>query len=225
MSAKGSSSPCFVSQLSTPSSHAFRLHLTVFASNLENRFTSPASDTSLLEELQVHIRALPLAASSTVAAKQDDLDRIGTELWNLSTRLRRDEQPNGKTKDEIGQKRKALSFLRVFSFLLLDSAAGQTKKGRERKNCVRLMKVALKTARVCIDTNEYNGATKVLERAADYQEALIVETGMERSEEAALRERLRVEYFALRTTLVSKRTLLQDNLSTLVVGSIDHDVG
>ncbi|KAF2114687.1 meiosis protein SPO22/ZIP4 like-domain-containing protein [Lophiotrema nucula] len=184
--------------------------LLFFASNLEARLTATARDTSLLEELQVHIRTLPLAPSSTVAAKQDDLDRIGTELWNLSTRLRRDEQPDGKPKDEVRRKKKALSSLRVFSFLLLDSAAGQVEKGRERKNCVRLMKVALKAARVCIDSNEYNGATKVLERAADYQEALVAEPDKERNEEAALRERLRVEYFALRTTLAWR----QDRMDT-----------
>jgi hypothetical protein len=65
------------------------------------------------------------------------------------------------------------------------------------------MKVALKAARVCIDSKDFISATKVLERAADYQEALGSETDGERSDEEELRERLCVEYFAVRTMLVS----------------------
>jgi hypothetical protein len=65
------------------------------------------------------------------------------------------------------------------------------------------MKVALKAARACIDSKDMSSATKVLERAADYQEALGSETDGETNEEERLGERLRVEYFAVRTTLVS----------------------
>ncbi|KAJ4297875.1 Transcription factor [Kalmusia sp. IMI 367209] len=130
-------------------------------------------DTTLIEDLQAQICGLPLQASSAVTARQDELEKLGTELWNLSTRLRRDEgQHNGRSKDETTQKNHALCLLRVFSFLLLDSAGSQSIKGRERKNCMRLMKVALKSAKVCIENNEVEGATKVLERAAEYQELL-----------------------------------------------------
>ena len=76
-------------------------------------------------------------------------------------------------------------------------------KGRERKNCMRLMKVALKAAKVCIENKEVEGATKVLERAAEYQE-LLGQTADELDGEAELGERLCLEYFALRTTLVSE---------------------
>lgn len=144
-----------------------------------------------------------MQASSTVAAKQDELDRLGTELWNLSTRLRRTEvQPNGKTKEEVSGQNRSLCLLRVFSFLLLDSASGQASKGRERKNSIRLLKVALKAAKVCIDNSELSGATKTLERAADYQEALSKESDEESVEEYELGDSLRLEYFAVRTALV-----------------------
>ncbi|KAF2872932.1 meiosis protein SPO22/ZIP4 like-domain-containing protein [Massariosphaeria phaeospora] len=172
-----------------------------FAAKLENRFHNPR-DARLSDDLQTQIRSLPLPASSTVAVKQDELDRQGTELWNLSTRLRRDDEPpNGRTKEEVCRHHRAICLLRVFSFLLLDSAGGQATQGRERKTCIRLMKVALKAARVCIENNDMQSATKVLERAADYQETLSQEADDERSAEAALGHRLRVEYFALRTTL------------------------
>jgi hypothetical protein len=118
---------------------------------------------------------------------------------------RNNSQPDGQPKDAKVQKDRALCLLRVFAFLLLDSAGGQATRGREQKTCIRLMKVALKAARICIDSKDLSNATKVLERAADYQEALSSETDGERSEEEGLRERLRVEYFAVRTTLVSNR--------------------
>jgi hypothetical protein len=176
-------------------------HLVAFASNLPRRFES-GRDSSLANDLQVQIRALPLQASSTVTAKQDELDRLGTELWNLSTRLRRDEPAtNGKTKEEPVQKNRCTCLLRVFSFLLVDSAATQAK-GRQRKSCVRLMKVALKAARVCIDTGELSNATKVLERAAEYQDVLSTESDGSDDEGSELAQRLCLEYFAVRTALV-----------------------
>lgn len=137
-----------------------------------------------------------------VNAKQDELDKVGTELWNLSTRLRRDDaEHEGRNKEDATRKSRILCLLRAFAFLLLDSVDGQGTKGRQRKGCIRLMRVALKAARVCIEGNELSNAIKVLERAAEYQEVLGKEG--ERGEDIELANRLRVEYFAVRTTLVS----------------------
>jgi hypothetical protein len=215
LSAKIKSNPSFVGVVS----RIFYLrssssHLTAFALTLAKRFDS-TRDTALVHDLQIHIRSLPLHTSSTVAAKQDELDKTGTELWNLSTRLRRNEaQLNRQSKGEKDQKISALCLLRVFAFLLLDSAGGQAKRGRERKTCIRLMKVALKAARACIDSKDMSSATKVLERAADYQEALDSETDGEKSEQEQLGERLRVDYFAVRTTLVSTTPSTPTSTST-----------
>lgn len=65
------------------------------------------------------------------------------------------------------------------------------------------MKVALKAARVCIASNELNHATKILERAAEYQDVLSAETDAAGDEDGEVARRLRMEYFAVRTTLVS----------------------
>lgn len=175
--------------------------LTAFASKLEKRF-SISRETTLQDELQAEIRLLPLPPSSTVAARQIELDKLGTELWNLSTVLRREQQPNGMTKDETLQRSRALCLLRVFAFLLLDTACGQATKARERKHCIRLIKVALKAARVCIEHNELGAATKVLERAADYQDELSKESDSTTDEKTNVTDCLRIEYFAVRTTLV-----------------------
>jgi hypothetical protein len=92
--------------------------------------------------------------------------------------------------------------VRVFAFLLLDTAAGQAIKARERKHCIRLLRVALKAARVCIDNTDLASATKVLERAADYQEALAAESNSDSSARVQDDGILRLDYFIVRTALV-----------------------
>ena len=152
------------------------------------------------------MRGLPLQASSTLTAKQDELDKLGTELWNQATRLRRKDESDidAKSEDATAHKFHILPFLRAYAFMLLDSAGGRGPKGRQRKNCIRLIKVALKAARVCIEGNELGVATKVLERAADYEDVLGKgdEGGDERDGELA--DGFRAQYFAVRTTLVSE---------------------
>ncbi|KAI0588960.1 SPO22 domain-containing protein [Pyrenophora tritici-repentis] len=172
-----------------------------FATSLTKRIES-GRDPALLDDLQTHIRGLPLLASPIVIAKQDELDRLGTELWNQATRLRRnhlgaDDQPNDATSFE----NRSILLLRVFSFFLLATAGGHGIKGPKRTSCVRLIKVALKAARVCIESNELQIATKVLECAAEYQAILSKETEGERREEAKLVEGHRAHYFAMRMTL------------------------
>ncbi|KAF1997925.1 SPO22-domain-containing protein [Amniculicola lignicola CBS 123094] len=184
--------------------------LLAFASTLTTRINA-SHDPTLLEDLQNHMRGLPFPVSSTVTAKHDELDRVGTELWNLSTRLRRDdEHRKGRTKDGDARHKQTLCQLRVFAFMLLDSAGGQATKNRTSKVCIRLIKIALKAARVCVENGELGGATKVLERAADYQEALGKEGDGEKEEQKQVGERLRMEYFAVRTMLAWK----QDRMDT-----------
>lgn len=181
-------------------------YLAVFASSLATRINA-SHDATLVNDLQAHIRGLPFQSSSTIVTKQDELDKLGTELWNLSTRLSREgAKPNGKAKGDIVSRNLAICLLRAFSFLLLDSASGLSSRNRGRAACIRLMRVALKAAKVCIESNEFLVATKVLERAADYQNCLAKENGREKDGEEKLAKGLCVEYFAVRTALV--RTIL-----------------
>jgi hypothetical protein len=182
--------------------------IAAFSSTLAKRLED-GRDTALVDDLQAQIRGLPLQASSAVLAKQDELEKSGIKLWNLSTRLRRGESnSDGNLKDTTAR---ALTLLRPFSFLLLDTAGGRGAKGGQHKNCIRLMKVALKAARACIQGNELSTATKVLERAAEYQETLGKENDVETEsrEEIELADGLRVEYFAVRTALVNSKHYIQ----------------
>jgi hypothetical protein len=65
------------------------------------------------------------------------------------------------------------------------------------------MTVALKAARVCLQAKELDSATKVLERAADYQDILgKLDDECKGGENNRIR-RSTVEYFVLRTALVN----------------------
>ncbi|KAH7090298.1 meiosis protein SPO22/ZIP4 like-domain-containing protein [Paraphoma chrysanthemicola] len=175
------------------------------AKRLENQ-----RDVSIADDLQTQMRSLPLLPSSTLTARQDELDKLGTDLWNLSTRLRRDDAAaDGKSKEMAARKNRTLCLLRAFAFLVLDSAAAHAK-GRSRKACFRLMKVALKAARVCTEGNELIYATKILEQAAEYQDILSKAGAGKDGEEGELADRLRLDYFAMRIMLAWR----QDRIDT-----------
>ncbi|KAF2629751.1 SPO22-domain-containing protein [Macroventuria anomochaeta] len=179
-----------------------------FASSLTSRLDKPQKP-ALVTDLQNHIRHLPLQASPAVTAKRDELDKLGTELWNLSTRLRRDEPAHdGNPKDGNARNSSIVCLLRAYAFLLLDSAGSQMVKGRERKSCIRLMKVALKAAKACILGKDLESATRVLERAATYEDILIGKGQHGDSDDAEIAKRLRLEYFAIRTVLAFRQDRL-----------------
>ncbi|KAF3008729.1 hypothetical protein E8E13_009809 [Curvularia kusanoi] len=182
-----------------------------FASTLESRLGN-TRDTTLRPELQKHIRYLPLQSSPVASAKRTELDKLGTKLWNLSTRLRRNDSDHDGEDDkdksrEIGSG-VLLSLLRTYAFLLLDSASGQKVRGRERKTCIRLLKIALKAAKGCVLTNDLDCATRVLEQAATYEETL---NGMGRQkdgDDVSIASRLQLEYFTVRAALAFRQSRL-----------------
>lgn len=122
-----------------------------------------------------------------------ELDSKGTELWNLATRLNR--EPNA---DEY---KRTLCLLRVFAFFLLDS--GHNDRVGSLNNCVRLLKVAFKSAKICLAQQELELGVKILERAAHYVDVVDQQDKSNSSEDAPMCERLMAEYFILRTTLAS----------------------
>jgi hypothetical protein len=135
---------------------------------------------------------LPIALNS---ARLAEFDAKGTELWNLSTRLNRSSETHDK---------RHLCLLRVFAFNLLDSA--HRKQRKTKVNCVRLLKVAFKAAKFCLDGDEVELGVKILERAAAYVVELNSEESQFTPEDEPVRGRLEAEYYVLRTTLVCLST-------------------
>ena len=124
---------------------------TDFAADLESQLpTAAASRTSgtLCEETTNQISSFPSKFGALAAPKCEEVDRIGTTIWNLCTRLRRDvETDNPKDVPII------LLLARVFSFLLLDGAydGGRNAPG----NLARLVKIGIKAGKSCIGSRTF----------------------------------------------------------------------
>ena len=162
-------------------------------------------------ELRSNIRYLPLQASPAATAKRANLDKLGTELWNLSTRLRRNDPVHSNEHDRPNKTETgdgvAICLLRAYAFLLLDSAESHKVKGQERKACIRLMKIALKAAKACVLAKDLDCATKVLERAAAYEEILTGQGQQRDGDDTTIVGRLQLEYYAVRAALVRQHQL------------------
>jgi len=172
----------------TQDNQPFRLPDTGFASTIPNLVNETTIDDSLAKELRERNHGLPIATS---AAGMQELDAKGTELWNLATRLTR--TPNAD------HYQRTLCLLRVFAFFLLDS--GHSDRVRSLNNCIRLLKVSFKCAKVCLAQREHEFCVKALERAAHYIDVIGGQDVDGTVEEKQVCERLKAEYFVLRTTL------------------------
>jgi len=97
---------------------------------------------SLVDKLENHIQNYPPNLGSAGASKFGELDKSGTELWNLSARLKRnDDLSNAQTLT-------VLAMARLYALLMLDCA--HSSGNGAFANVARLMKVALKTAKSCL---------------------------------------------------------------------------
>lgn len=160
-----------------------------FANSIPDRISRPDTNRALLSDLQEHVQTLPMQAPS---ARVSEFNTMGTDLWNLSTRLSRT--------NDAPQKR-LLCLLRAFSFGLLDCA--QLRRSVSSANCVRLLKVAVKAAKFCITSDALEQALKVLERVAAYLEEFDKLGEDLSAEDSSLRAKLKSEYHILRATWVS----------------------
>lgn len=99
------------------------------------------TSTSTVQELEKLISSFP--HSVTTSSKCEELDRSGTAIWNLCTRLRRD-YDTGKPQDMPI----VLLLTRVYAFLMVDCAhvSGRSAGG----NLVRMIKTGLKAGKSCL---------------------------------------------------------------------------
>jgi len=176
------------------------------------------------------------------ARKEEDWDKKGTELWNLCARLNRhDSNDYERGVSHMGLKNQnastspslasLLALARLLAFLFLDygfkstshtrrkmgndrGATAQAQKSSELSKVVRLLKVANKAARSCLMQRHTELASKVLERAAEYEDAMgragastdhCLEGNapdVEQEDDRRMFARLRADYLGLRIMLV-----------------------
>ena len=164
-----------------------------FTDNIAARTESTPVDAVLVAELEKHVHhTFSVLRGSIGDAKSTELDSRGTKIWNLSTKLRRDNDPS--------ETKRLLSLLRVFAVLMLDAAR---QSGRETlQNGIRVLKVSLKAAKTCLDSGDCDLCLKVLEKAANYESELSKPEDRLTTEDDLAYKRLSGEYFVMRTALV-----------------------
>ncbi|KAK3985786.1 meiosis protein SPO22/ZIP4 like-domain-containing protein [Cladorrhinum sp. PSN332] len=144
----------------------------------------PATD-ELVTEIFGHVEKLNLCCQQkqqlgTNNNTVTDIDEVGTRLWNLCTRLRREiitavnllsSDVNGDGEQrQRGQKRLRRLYLfgRALGFWLVGIARG----GRGRGEVVGVMRLGLKVVKGCIEEKETKLAGMVLQLVADYKGVL-----------------------------------------------------
>jgi hypothetical protein len=102
---------------------------------------------TILPEIERQIRTFPAKLGTVAGSKCEEIDRIGTNIWNLCTRLRRDIEADNPRDIPV-----ILLLARVFSFLLLDGAyeGGRNAPG----HLARLAKIGIKAGKSCIGSWE-----------------------------------------------------------------------
>lgn len=193
-----------------------------FATQLQKQLDSNIVDSSLESKLSDQLKqTFPLPVPSLAA----NLDDLGRSLWNSSIALRQ-----GKWDATA-----VLPPLRAFAFHLLD-CAHQTlsKHGRSNiEDVIRVLRVALKAGKLCIDHGHLDLCTRVFERAAAYAETRDHEKASRPQDQHGIildnvLEELVTEYYLLRAALAWKHErggLIDHWLSkAAIIGDRGHTV-
>ena len=158
------------------------------------------SSPTLVPDLRTRIAFFPI---DNIQSKQRAaFETKGTELWNLATRHSRDIE-DSEQQDLAEVTKNAL--LRVFAFGMLESVASiRTKKSQREETCMRILKIANRCMKACIEALELDFASKVASRAAEW-----LEMGKEVFAED-VRGKLEGDYLVWRMTLVRLINDLRD---------------
>ncbi|SLM35896.1 Tetratricopeptide-like helical domain [Lasallia pustulata] len=167
-----------------------------FAASLLSDLRTRNTPSALTTDLCSYLDDIPAGRSAVVASKFHDLDRHGTELWNLSAQLRRD----GSATAEL------ICLVRVFAYLLLDCAQGSA--GGTLRNALRVFKVALRTTKHCLEHGQLNLAERVVEKAAAYEESLIRSSNENSLGDKTVLVGLSREYFIVRIAVAWRQNRL-----------------
>lgn len=166
-----------------------------FLATLPDRLRAIPWDASLSSDLKAYINSIQTSSQLFTVAltAEDNVDVKATNLWNIATEIKRGDVL------ESSQLR-VLALTRGFAFLLLDAAVTQaTLPRRDEKTALRLLRVACKATRFCIEQGQLDLCANILQRAADHEHVL--ESGVDGELEHE-RHRVRTEYLGLRTLLV-----------------------
>ncbi|KAF4776472.1 hypothetical protein HER10_EVM0006458 [Colletotrichum scovillei] len=184
-----------------------------FSQALSTRLPS-ANDTlsidALLAELNPKLETIIRFSGSPRAKSQRvELDKRGTELWNLCTRQRRDNV--GGAAAAPAARKKLLLRSRTYAFFMISVARG-VSGGAEPQlaDVVHVMKLALKAGKTCLDDGSTSSsalklAETVFEKGAEYSATLgQLQAKMLGPDDLKECKKLDAEYFILRAALAWK---------------------
>ncbi|KAI1936792.1 sporulation-specific protein 22 [Ophidiomyces ophidiicola] len=138
----------------------------------------------------------------------EELDGLGTKLWNACTRaMRREGLDEGIVK--------FLSRARAFAFLVLECATGCQNSGTP--DDIRLLRTALKSARSCLALDQLDDGLKILEKAALRENKLSKES----DNVDEILKTLSAEYYISRVNLAWKQGRL--DIAEHMLSKIDLD--
>ncbi|KAA8629884.1 hypothetical protein SMACR_04082 [Sordaria macrospora] len=159
-----------------------------------NPSDAPATD-QLVDQINQHGKKLHTYTHKPVAGvpRDPEVDQQGTRLWNICTRLRRECDPTNK------RLKRLYLYGRVLAFHLL--VVANPRETRKAQDLIYVVKLALKAARDCVESSEFELATEVLQKAADYKSSLQDLASALPKEEVDEYNCLEVEYFITRTAL------------------------
>ncbi|MCJ1298416.1 hypothetical protein MMC08_001205 [Hypocenomyce scalaris] len=167
-----------------------------FAASLLNTLRTRDIPSSLITDVYGYLDDIPAGHSAAVASQFRDLDNFGTDLWNLSSQLKRDSSATAEL----------VCLVRAFACLLLDCAQ-QSTEGSLR-NALRVFKIAMRTTKHCLDQRQLSLAGRVVEKAAFYQELLTRPSNPDFPANKMVHVELSREYFILRTTVAWRQNRL-----------------
>lgn len=170
-----------------------------FVAQLIRRLDSGNVNAATMKEFDT---TLKVKCPRSPAAKAADFDRLGTQIWNASIRLRDQSSPMLKTWPQLE------SQLRVLAYFLLDTAHRSYVKHGSKKsaqNLVRILKTALRAARICIASDNLDLCTMLFEKMADHVEHKQdpppeYKKDKHESETQEMIKELTAEYYLLRAT-------------------------
>ncbi|GKT44533.1 uncharacterized protein ColSpa_04714 [Colletotrichum spaethianum] len=194
---------------------------TTFSQNLLKRLPSandPLAIDALLAELKPHLETIiNFHTASRARTQRGELDKKGTELWNVCTRLRRNDVAGVPP-----TKKKLLLRSRVYAFFMISVARGAVSGAKpQMADAVHLTKLMLKAGRMCIDDDSITTSTgtmklvnAIFSKGAGYVTALgELQKTMLRPDDLIECKRLDTEYYILRTALLTAQAWKEDNLT------------
>ncbi|KAH0269856.1 SPO22-domain-containing protein, partial [Aureobasidium melanogenum] len=171
-----------------------------FAAQLIRRIDSGNVNAVTMQNLETTLRT---SYPRSPAARAPDYDRLGTQLWNTAIRLKDQSSPLLKTWPQFEAQ------FRVLAYFLLDAAHRSYVKHGSKKssqNLVRILKIALRAARICMAAEALDLCTMLFEKVAEHGEhtqdpPIEHKKDKQESEAEEMLKELMADYYLLRATL------------------------